>query len=155
MILPPESTISSMLAAIIQGGSAPCQDRNRNKTAVDVACEYPVNLEVSCAADAFFIWFSGICKQQELRRQKEARSGWNGWVPTTAGEQQVIHPCRPKSSQVAVCIHVRHSRKKWAMNRLRRWQEQGAQGEGGNSSPVGAKTQPAFCAGRGKKTFSP
>lgn len=53
--------------------------------------------EVSCAADAFFIWFSGICQQQELRRQNE----------------------------VAVCIHVRHSRKKWAMNRLRRRQDVG------------------------------
>ena len=34
---------------------------------------------------------------------------------------------RCDSLQVAVCIHVRHSRKKWAMNRLRRRQEQGQQ----------------------------
>ena len=45
----------------------------------------------------------------------------------TSGPNHAVWEDDGTPFQVAVCIHVRHSRKKWAMNRLRRRQEQGQQ----------------------------
>ena len=59
----------------------------------------PVDDQVSCAADAFFIWFSGICQQQELRRQNEARS-WRQ-VPTTPCGKTMGLPSRWRSAYMS------------------------------------------------------